>query len=180
MSNVRPRNMRTEIIATSRLSLCSASAEDFPALFERVLSDAEVMRHVVSGQAMSLQAAERFYTEKFDSQASGQKPGVLVERSSAQVVGFSGLMPCAALGESEFELGFVLARQAWGKGYAQEIGHAQLRFGFSTLKCARLLAQVSPSNGASIAVLSKIGMQLHSTIESPGRAARHVYVAHAA
>jgi len=172
--------MRTEVIGTSRLSLCSASAEDFPMLFERVLSDAEVMRHVVSGQAMSLQAAEAFYAERFDAQASGQKPGVLVERSSAQVIGFSGLMPCTALGKNEFELGFVLARQAWGKGYAQEIGHAQLWFGFSTLKCARLLAQVSPNNGASIAVLSKIGMRLHSTIESPGRGERHVYVANAA
>jgi ribosomal-protein-alanine N-acetyltransferase len=172
--------MRTEVIGTSRLSLCSASAEDFPALFERVFSDAEVMRHVVSGQAMSLQAAEAFYAEKFDAHASGQKPGVLVERSSAQVIGFSGLMRCTALGENEFELGFVLARQAWGKGYAQEIGHAQLRFGFAKLKCGRLLAQVSPSNGASIAVLSKIGMQLHSTIQSPGRGTRHVYVANAA
>lgn len=171
--------MRIEVIGTPRLSLCSASSHDFPALFQRVLSDAEVMRYVIFGQPLTIQAAQALYSEKFDVEASGQKPGVLIERSSEEVIGFSGLMACSVLGEAEFELGFVLARWAWGKGYAQEIGHAQLQFGFSRLNCTRVLAQASPQNSGSIAALSKIGMRLHSTIESPGRGSRHVYVADA-
>ena len=34
--------------------------------------------------------------------------GVLVERESSQIVGFSGLMPCSVLGSQDFEIGFVL------------------------------------------------------------------------
>ncbi len=172
--------MRTEVVGTSRLSLCGARAEDFASLYECVFSDFEVMRHVISGKPMSSEAAQAFYNDNFDAECSGQKPGVLVELASGEVIGFSGLMPCAVLGQREFELGFVLARKARGKGYAQEIGRAQLDFGFSKLKLNRLLAQVSPANIASMSALSKIGMQLHSTVESPGRGVRHVYVASAA
>ena len=172
--------MRTEVLGTWRLSLCGARPEDFPSLYECVFSDIEVMRHVISGKPLSSEAAQAFYSQNFDAECSGQKPGVLVERASGEVIGFSDLMPCAVLGQSEFELGFVLARKAWGNGYAQEIGRALLNFGFSKLKLSRLLAQVSPANIASMGALSKIGMQLHSTVESQGRGVRHVYVASAA
>jgi ribosomal-protein-alanine N-acetyltransferase len=172
--------MRTEVIGTSRLSLCGAHPSDFEALYHCVFADATVMRHVMAGRPLSFPEAHKLYVEKFDAECLGQKPGVLVERASDEAIGFSGLMPCAVLGAAEFELGFVLARKAWGKGYAQEIGRAQLSFGFSKLGCSRLLAQVAPENIASIRALSGIGMQLHSTIESPGRGMRHVYVASAA
>jgi len=173
--------MRTEVLGTPRLSLCGASAEDFAPLYECVFSDAEVMRHVMSGKPLSVEAAQALYSEHFDADCAGQKLGILVERSSSEVIGYSGLMPCTVLGTGDFELGFVLARRAWGKGYAQEIGHAQLRFGRSTLNLGRVLAQVAPANIASVKVLIKIGMQLHSTVVSPGaRGVRHIYVASAA
>jgi len=138
------------------------------------------MLHVMLGEPLSLEAAQVLYRGNFDAECSGQKPGILVERSSGEVIGFSGLMPCTVLGASEFELGFVLARKAWGKGYAQEIGRAQLQFGFSRLHLGRILAQVAPANIASVSALSKIGMQLHSTVVSPGRGVRHIYAASAA
>jgi [ribosomal protein S5]-alanine N-acetyltransferase len=171
---------RTAVITTGRLELCAARPEDFLPLYESVLSVPEVMRQVMSGQVLREDAAQLFFTEKFDHAGTGQRPGILVERASAQVIGFAGLMPCSVLGASDFEIGFVLARAAWGRGYAQEIGRAQLAFGLSTLGCTRLLAQVSPQNPASMGALEKIGMHLHSTVESEGRGQRHVYVATAA
>ena len=99
---------------------------------------------VISTGRLELCAARLFFTEKFDHAGTGQRPGVLVERASAQVIGF------------------VLA------------------FGLSTLGCTRLLAQVSPQNPASMGALEKIGMHLHSTVESEGPGQRHVYVATAA
>ncbi len=86
-------------------------------------------------------------------------------------------MPCRALGADDFELGFVLAQSAWGRGYAQEIGHGQLRFGFERLGCRRLLAQVAPANAGSIRALERLGMRWHATVESEERGPRHVYVA---
>lgn len=172
-----PDRMRVELIGTDRLSLCSADPADFPALYDRVLADPDVMRHVMGGVPLSAAEAEAFYREKFDAAGAGYGLGVLIERASSEVVGFAGLLPCELLGQPDYEIGFVLARRGWGRGYAQEIGRAQLKFGFGTLHCTRLLAQVSPENFASVNTLMKIGMRLHGTIDSPGRGRRHVFLA---
>lgn len=168
--------MRVEVVATPRLSLCGATLDDFEALYGRVLSDPEVMRHVFTGHALSLESARAFFDKDFDSEATGQKLGVLIERSAGEVIGFAGLTPTSALGEADFELGFVLARQAWHRGYAQEIGRAQLTFGFTVLKCHRVLALSSPNNPRSISALKKIGMQYHSTNDYQDRGNRAIYV----
>jgi len=128
---------RTAVITTARLELCAARPEDFLALCESVLSVPEVMRQVMSGQVLREDEARQFFTEKFDHTGTDQRPGVLVERAAAQVIGFAGLMPCSVLGASDFEIGFVLARTFRGRGYAQQIGRAQLTFGLSTLGCTR-------------------------------------------
>lgn len=171
--------MRTVVIATARLCLCATQPSDLPVLHERVLSKPEVMRQVLAGQALSAADAQAFFGQQFDRVGTGTRLGVLVERASNEVVGFAGLMACDALGAADFEIGFVLAQPFWGRGYAQEIGRAQLEFGFSTLRCARLLGQVSPQNPASIKALERLGMRWHSSIEAAGRGPRHVYMASA-
>jgi RimJ/RimL family protein N-acetyltransferase len=102
---------------------------------------------------------------------------VLEERATVEIIGFAGLIACDALGVHDYEIGFVLARTAWRKGYATEIGHAQLRYGFETVGCARLLAQVSPDNARSITALERVGMRHHAIVETRGRGLRRVYVA---
>jgi [ribosomal protein S5]-alanine N-acetyltransferase len=93
------------------------------------------------------------------------------------VIGFAGLLSGDALGEQDYELGFVLRRSAWGNGYAAEIGHGQLDYGFNVLRLTPLLALVSPKNSASIAVLEKIGMTFHSNVNDAQRGTRHVHIA---
>lgn len=56
------------------------------------------------------------------------------------------------------ELGFMITESQWGKGYATEISKGLINYGFSKVKCERIVASVAPENLASIAVLSKIGM----------------------
>jgi ribosomal-protein-alanine N-acetyltransferase len=169
--------MGVEFIGTDRLSLRSADPADFAVLYERVLTDPDVMRHVMAGLPLSREQAEDFFREKFDRAGTGRGLGVLIERASSEVVGFAGLLPCDLLGQPDHEIGFVLARRGWGRGYAQEIGRAQLKFGFGTLHCTRLLAQVAPENFASVNALTKIGMRLHDTLDSPGRGRRHIFLA---
>lgn len=118
--------MATEIIATSRLSLRASVPSDLALLHMHVFSDAEVMRYVLTGVPLTLNQAEDFFDSSFDHHGTGRRLGVLVERSTQAVIGFSGLMPCQALGAEDYELGFVLSRQAWAKGYATEIGFGRL------------------------------------------------------
>lgn len=57
------------------------------------------------------------------------------------------------------EVGYQLARRAWGKGYATETVRAVLVFGFGTLKLHRIWARVNPPNEASWRLLEKVGMK---------------------
>jgi RimJ/RimL family protein N-acetyltransferase len=56
------------------------------------------------------------------------------------------------------ELGYWLAAQAWGRGFATEAARAAVDFGFRELALARIYAQVLADNRASCAVLDKLGM----------------------
>ena len=167
--------MHEVMISTARLALCYPEVEDFGALLP-ILSDPAVMAMAFGGQAMSREAAQEFFEREFDWNRTGAKPGVLRDRASGAIIGFAGLKACAALDAGDFELGFVLAKNAWGKGYATEIGFAQLAYGFDTLGCTRLLGLVSPHNMASRQALRKLGMEYCRSIVTPERGERQVFV----
>jgi [ribosomal protein S5]-alanine N-acetyltransferase len=60
---------------------------------------------------------------------------------------------------SQAEMGFWVAVEAWGKGYATEASSAVLRFGFIELQLNRVYAHHMVRNPASGRVLEKIGMK---------------------
>ena len=57
------------------------------------------------------------------------------------------------------DLGFLLARRYWGRGYATEAARAVLRYGFQELGLHRIYATCRPANVASSHVLEKLGMR---------------------
>jgi len=79
------------------------------------------------------------------------------------------------MGVVDLEIGFVLARHAWGRGIATEIGEAQLEFGFEQLNCRRLLGLADPQNKPSSHALQKLGMRYLRDVVEPGRANRSVF-----
>jgi len=125
---------------------------------------------------------QRFYINlfflflNFDQIGTGKQLGVLALKDTNEIIGFSGLLETSVLSKKDYEIGFVLGKEYWGKGYASEIGRAQITHGLGLLKCDRLLALVQPSNSASIAVIEKMGMLLHSTVETEDRGVKHVYM----
>ena len=62
-------------------------------------------------------------------------------------------------GES-VEVGYYLARAAWGRGVATEAGAAALRYGWDEIGLDRIVAVVRPENEGSKRVLSKLGLHL--------------------
>ena len=166
--------MPRTVLATERLILRGALPRDFEPLFLTVFSDAEVMQHLSWG-AMNREQASEAFAEAFDFEGTGQRIGVLVERSTDAVVGYAGLKPCDALGDDDLELGFVLQRSLWGRGFASEIGRAQLEYGFRTTNRSRLLAQVKPGNAGSVNALRKLGMAFVKAYERPALGTWHVY-----
>lgn len=53
---------------------------------------------------------------------------------------------------------YKLLPEHWGHGYATEVAHALVKFGFDTLKLHRIEAGAATENHASVRVLEKIGM----------------------
>jgi len=163
------------ILKTPRLILRTAAEPDIAVMWERVLGDSDVMRYVFQGVPMTIERAGEVMRKFFTFGDTLTGIAILVEKSTAEIIGFAGLFPSTVLGVDDFEIGFVLARQAWGKGIAAEIGEAQLAFGFEQLNCGRLLGLADPQNGPSIHILKKLGMRYLKDITEPGRANRSVF-----
>lgn len=56
------------------------------------------------------------------------------------------------------ELGYWLAAEAWGAGYATEAARAVIDLGFRDLGLSRIYAQVLEGNEPSVRVLGKLGL----------------------
>ncbi len=72
------------------------------------------------------------------------------------IIGWAGLQFVPELEETE--VGYLLGRLFWGRGYATEAALASLRFGFERFQCDHIIALVHPENTASIRVIEKCGM----------------------
>jgi len=81
-------------------------------------------------------------------------------RPTGAFIGFTGLRRVTF--EAHFtpavEIGWRLARQAWGHGYATEAARAAARFGFDVLECDELVSFTAAGNARSRAVMERLGM----------------------
>jgi RimJ/RimL family protein N-acetyltransferase len=80
-----------------------------------------------------------------------------VVEHKGEIVGTAGIFRRTP--DADWELGYALARHAWGKGYATEIGHILLEFARKTLGANRVIAGHYDDNPASAHVLKKLGFR---------------------
>ena len=86
---------------------------------------------------------------------------------SGEFVGYCGLIVQPDVdGREEIEIGYGLAREYWGRGYALEAAVACREYGFERLKAERLISLVRPENVRSRRVAERNGM-------SPGKTVHH-------
>jgi RimJ/RimL family protein N-acetyltransferase len=163
------------VLTTSRMVLRAVSEADISQLYRKIFSVPEVMDWVFAGTTLSLAESESFIRANFNFKAAPTGLCALADKASGEVIGFAGLNPCRALSDDDLEIGFVLAREAWGRGLATEIGRAQIAFGFGRLGRSRLLALASAQNAASLGTLEKLGMHYHTLVTPSGRSPRRVY-----
>jgi RimJ/RimL family protein N-acetyltransferase len=80
-------------------------------------------------------------------------------RATGEFIGMAGLDPVdEGLPFDGVEIGWRLARRAWGHGYATEAARAALAYGFGTLGRPEILAIAAAGNVRSRAVMSRLGM----------------------
>ena len=61
------------------------------------------------------------------------------------------------------EIGWRLARVAWGRGYASEAAEACVAFAFDQLALRELVSFTTVANGPSRRVMQRLGMRHHAT-----------------
>ena len=122
-------------------------------------SDAEVLRHLARtrpydpAETLEKLRRRRDATRKFPRDRCFL---AIVRREDGALIGECSLI--RPFFEDVHYLGFLLRRDAWGRGYATEVARAMLEFGFAHLSVHRVLAGCLSDNLASIRVLTKIGL----------------------
>ena len=141
-------------IETARLVLRKPIAADAEAIFARYASDAEVTNFLSWRTHQSLADTLQFLAisdAEWDRWPAG--PYLIESRTTGALLGSTGL---AFETEAVAATGYVLARDAWGRGYATEALTAIVALS-RNLGVRHLYALCHPANSASIRVLEKCG-----------------------
>ena len=133
-----------------------------------VYGDPEVMRFIPGGALRDIGAVrEMLEIHTRVQQTQGFSSWSVVERMTGRVIGDAGFGIFAPTGD--IELGYTLARDCWGRGYATEAASACLAAGLTHLAPTRIIAVVDEENTASLRVAERIGMARIETVEVHGR-----------
>ena len=142
-------------LETERLIIRPWVPDDRPAL-KAITEDPEVMRYVHGGEPYSEEELDELFARQGRQERElGVCMGALVEKASNRLVGVAGIQPLGTTGE--YEIGWWLARDVWGRGYATEAGDAAMRHVFEVLNRERVLAIIDPPNEASKRVVGRLG-----------------------
>jgi len=157
-------------LETERLILRDWRDEDWPEFF-RLTNTPTVMRWlggVTDSEAQAKARARhkaRRETHGFDLWAVERKRdgGHL----SGELLGFCGLKLSDEEGGpiGEFEIGWRLREDAWGRGYAREGAEASLRAAFEQLGAPHVIALTVEENVASWGLMRRLGMRRREDLD---------------
>ena len=145
------------MIETDRLVLRDLAPADTDTIAE-IFADEEVMRFIGAGGVLGRDVVVRMIErERLQYAERGWGQWATVERATGRCVGVCGLILWPDIdGTEELEVAYLLARDAWGKGYATEAAAAIRDVGVEIRP--DLVSLIYPDNTASINVARKIGM----------------------
>lgn len=151
-----------EFIQTERLILRQPVASDASAIFQRYANDPIVTRYLAWPRHATIEDSMRFleFSDNAWSTSVGG-PYLIVSRATGVVLGSAGFAfeepGCASVG-------YVLAEDAWGQGYATEALGALITAA-KEMGVARLDAHCHPDHAVSTRVLEKCGFSLRGRWE---------------
>jgi RimJ/RimL family protein N-acetyltransferase len=144
-------------LRTPRLTLRDFVEGDLAAV-RAYATDEQVLRHVLyerRDEPTLRRQLERVIASQSLRPRRAWELAVVVTRTE-RVIGTCDL---ARTGPREADLGYMLARAYWGRGYATELATALLAAAFDTLRLERVTALVDVHNDRSRHVLEKAGLR---------------------
>ncbi|MGK6324035.1 GNAT family N-acetyltransferase [Sphingomonas sp. DT-51] len=145
------------MIVTLRLILRPAEPRDRAAL-HAMWADALVMAEL--GPVKDAAASDAAIARHAGYRAEGIGFGTVERRADGAVIGFCGLKPGAPTTpiRGELEIGWMLARAAWGQGYAREAAAAWIDWAWAHRAEPRVVAITAARNVASRRLMERLGM----------------------
>lgn len=142
-------------LTTARLRLRAFRERDLDA-YAAMCADAEVMRHIGAGGPIARATAWRHMALFLGEWAlKGAGMWAVELRGDGRMIGRVGFLnppdwPAC-------ELGWLLARDAWGQGLAFEASAAALDYARQALGLQRLVSMIRPANARSIKLAERLG-----------------------
>ncbi|OPA85701.1 GNAT family N-acetyltransferase [Pseudomonas fluorescens] len=164
-------------ISPSRLVYRPPQPSDVQRLFA-IYGDPQTNLFNPSGPMASLADAQRTLDHWLEQWATlGYGWWAIARREQPEhIIGFGGVAPLNYLDVQRINLGYRFAVEAWGQGYATEVGRAALVLAFETLGLTEVFGLVRPDHAASIRVLEKLGLQRFGELDDvPGKAPSLVF-----
>lgn len=153
-------------LETERLVLRMVREDDFEH-YAAMVADPEVTRHLGEGRPLSRVDAWRQMAFILGHwQLKGYGMWAVEEAATGKFAGRVGFLNPE--GWPGFELGWVLAREFWGRGYATEAARRALRYAFEELGREQVISLIRPANLASIRVAERLGERPAGTAEILG------------
>lgn len=148
-------------LTTARLRLRAFTRDDVQP-WAAICADAEVMRHIGAGGPVSADVAWRHLALHLGQWAlKGHGVWALERRDDGRLIGSTGFLDPP--GWPGCELSWLLARDAWGQGLAQEASAVALAFGRDELGLKDVISMIRPDNQRSI----RLAERLHAVNEGP-------------
>ncbi len=141
-------------LETDRLILRMVRNEDFEA-YAAICADPDVMRFLGGRTFDRIEAWRHMAAVVGHWHLRGYGPWAVEEKATGQLVGRIGFFNPD--GWPAFELGWVLGRQFWGKGYATEGARRALSYAFNELDKPHVISLIHPDNRGSIRVAERLG-----------------------
>lgn len=145
------------MLRTERLTLRPWRLSDLPDL-NAIFGDAEVMAFSDHG-VLDRQAQLAWLTKAVENTGDKVLSLAIAGHDEPRAMGYISLSPDPQrIDAGDAEIGFRLAQNAWGKGYATEAAVAMIAHARTLPNVVRIVAVVDPHNERSVHVLQKIGM----------------------
>lgn len=150
------------VLETERLTLRAPTPADFPVYADILCT--ERGKHI--GGPFKRDDAWWDFAQLASGWVLHGHGGWTVETKDGETVGFAliGLEP----GDQEPELGYLLAENAEGKGYATEAAQAVKFFAFQHLKMTTLVSYIDIGNARSERVAERLGAVKEGTLSYDG------------
>ena len=153
----RLKGLPWTILATDRCVVRELVPEDAPALL--ALYDAEALRYTEGPGRNAEEEAKVLaaYAKKVYG-FFGYGTWAVIDKESGMLIGRTGFEPFERE-DGAMSFGYILHPQYRGKGYAQEVCAAILRYGIEMLGFSAIEADTLPENTASVRLLEKLGFE---------------------